>query len=186
LALFGRRPPQRVESIVIPAAENLHNRRLKKSWRCPFRLFAKLMQPFDGAANGTCRIPVNCSGQHWCYRLASIFKVDLKSASGPARLLPVVWIHFWEELMKLPRRQFLQLAAGATALPAVSRVAGAQAYPARPVRIIVTFAAGSANDVNGRLIGQWLSERLRQPFIVESRPGGGGKHWCCRGHKIAT
>src|SRR5262245_14179206 len=76
--------------------------------------------------------------------------------------------------MKLPRRTFLHLAASAAALPVVSRVAGAQAYPARPVRIIVTFAAGSANDVNGRMIAQWLSERLRQPFIVESRPGGGG------------
>jgi tripartite-type tricarboxylate transporter receptor subunit TctC len=77
--------------------------------------------------------------------------------------------------MKLPhRRQFLNLAAGAAALPALSRFARAQAYPSRPVRIIVTFAAGSANDVNGRLIAQWLSERLGQPFIVDSRPGGGG------------
>jgi tripartite-type tricarboxylate transporter receptor subunit TctC len=77
--------------------------------------------------------------------------------------------------MKLPhRRQFLHLAAGAAALPAVSRFAWAQAYPSRPVRIIVTFAAGSANDVHGRLFGQWLSERLGQPFIVDNRPGGGG------------
>jgi tripartite-type tricarboxylate transporter receptor subunit TctC len=76
--------------------------------------------------------------------------------------------------MKLPRRRFLHLAAGAAALPAVSRIATAQAYPSRPVRIIVTFAAGSANDVNSRLIGQVLSERLGQPFIVENRPGGGG------------
>src|SRR5262249_22983114 len=65
--------------------------------------------------------------------------------------------------MKLPRRTFLHLVAGAAALPAVPRVAYAQAYPTRPVRIIVTFAAGSANDVNGRLIAQWLSERLGQP-----------------------
>jgi tripartite-type tricarboxylate transporter receptor subunit TctC len=76
--------------------------------------------------------------------------------------------------MKLPRRRFLHLAAGAAALPAVTCIAWAQAYPTRPVRIIVTFAAGSANDVNGRLIAQWLSERLGQPFIVDSRPGGGG------------
>jgi tripartite-type tricarboxylate transporter receptor subunit TctC len=76
--------------------------------------------------------------------------------------------------MKLPRRSFLHLAAGAAALPVVSRFAWGQAYPTRPVRIIVTFAAGSANDVNGRLIAQWLSERLGQPFIVDSRPGGGG------------
>src|SRR5215831_9049172 len=76
--------------------------------------------------------------------------------------------------MKLPRRKFLHLVAGAAALPTVSQIAWAQAYPTRPVRIIVTFAAGAANDVNGRLVAQWLSERLRQPFIVEDRPGGGG------------
>jgi tripartite-type tricarboxylate transporter receptor subunit TctC len=74
--------------------------------------------------------------------------------------------------MKLPRRNFLHLAAGAVALPAVSCFAWAQAYPSRPVRIIVTTAAGSAMDVHGRLHGQWLSERLGQPFIVENRSGG--------------
>jgi tripartite-type tricarboxylate transporter receptor subunit TctC len=80
-----------------------------------------------------------------------------------------------EGVMKLPhRRQFLHLAAGAAALSGVSRFAWAQAYPTRPVRIIVTFAAGSANDVHSRLFGQLLSERLGQPFIVENRPGGGG------------
>ena len=77
--------------------------------------------------------------------------------------------------MKLPhRRQFLHLAASAAALPTISRVAWAQAYPSRPVRIIVTFAAGATTDVHGRLHGQWLSERLGQPFSVENRPGGGG------------
>jgi tripartite-type tricarboxylate transporter receptor subunit TctC len=76
--------------------------------------------------------------------------------------------------MKLPRRNFLQLAAGATALPTVSRVAWAQAYPARPVRVIVPFAAGGGVDIVARLIGQWLSEQLRQPFVIENRPGGGG------------
>ena len=76
--------------------------------------------------------------------------------------------------MELPRRDFLHLAAGAAALPAISRVAKAQAYPTRPARIIVTFAAGASNDLHGRLHGQWLSERLGQPFIVENRPGGGG------------
>src|SRR5262245_32444525 len=76
--------------------------------------------------------------------------------------------------MKLPRRQFLHLAAVAAALPAVSRVARAQAYPSRPVRIIVGFAAAGTQDILARLIGQWLSERLGQPFVVENRPGGGG------------
>ena len=73
--------------------------------------------------------------------------------------------------MKLPRRQFLHLAAGAAALPAVSRIAWAQAYPTRPVRIIVGYAAGGATDIIARLMGQWLSERLGQPFVIENRPG---------------
>src|SRR5436309_5263799 len=75
--------------------------------------------------------------------------------------------------MKLPRRKFLHLAVGAVALPVVSRIARAQAYPTRPVRIIVGFAAGSGADVIARLIGQWLSERLNQQFIVDNRPGAG-------------
>jgi tripartite-type tricarboxylate transporter receptor subunit TctC len=76
--------------------------------------------------------------------------------------------------MKLPhRRKFLHLAAGAAALPAVSRIAGAQSYPSRPVRIIVGFPAGGGVDIVARLIGQWLSERLGQPFVIENRPGAG-------------
>ena len=73
--------------------------------------------------------------------------------------------------MKLPRRKFLQVAAGAAALTVLSRAARAQAYPTRPVRIIVGFPGGSASDTTARLIGQSLSERLGQPFIVENRPG---------------
>jgi tripartite-type tricarboxylate transporter receptor subunit TctC len=76
--------------------------------------------------------------------------------------------------MKLPRRTFLHLAAGAAALPAVSRMARAQAYPSRPVRIIVGFPAGGATDIQARLMGQWLSERLGQQFIVENRAGASG------------
>jgi tripartite-type tricarboxylate transporter receptor subunit TctC len=70
--------------------------------------------------------------------------------------------------MKLPRRTFLHLAAGAAALPAVSRFACAQVYPTRPVRIIVGFTSGSAPDIVARLMGQWLSERLGQQFFVEA------------------
>jgi tripartite-type tricarboxylate transporter receptor subunit TctC len=76
--------------------------------------------------------------------------------------------------MKLPRRKFLHLTAGAVTLPAVSRFACAQAYPTRPVRLIVGFAPGQAIDITTRMIGQWLSERLGQQFIVENRPGAGG------------
>jgi tripartite-type tricarboxylate transporter receptor subunit TctC len=75
--------------------------------------------------------------------------------------------------MKLPRRRFLHLAAGAAALPAVSRFAWAQAYPAKPVRFIIGYVSGGSADVTARLMGQWLSDRLGQPFIVESRPGAG-------------
>src|SRR5262245_12051042 len=73
--------------------------------------------------------------------------------------------------MKLPRRQFLHLAAGAAALPVVSRIAWAQTYPSRPVRWVVGYAPGGGTDITARLIGQWLSERLGQPFVIENRPG---------------
>jgi tripartite-type tricarboxylate transporter receptor subunit TctC len=75
--------------------------------------------------------------------------------------------------MKFPRRRFLHLAAGAALLPAVSRTANAQNYPARPIRLIVGYTPGGSADLTSRLMGQWLSERLGQPFIIENRPGGG-------------
>ena len=75
--------------------------------------------------------------------------------------------------MKLPRRNFLHLAAGAAALSAVSRIAWAQTYPTRPVRIVVGFPPGGGADITAPLIGQWLSERLGQPFIIDNRPGAG-------------
>src|SRR6476659_8950514 len=76
--------------------------------------------------------------------------------------------------MKLRRRRFLHLAAGAAALPAVSRLAWTQAHPTRPVRLIVPFGPAGASDITARVIGQWLSERLGQQFVIENRPGAGG------------
>jgi tripartite-type tricarboxylate transporter receptor subunit TctC len=76
--------------------------------------------------------------------------------------------------MKLPRRKFLHLATGAAALPGLSRIARAQAYPTRLVRLIVPFGPAGATDITARLIGQWLSERLGQQFVIENRPGAGG------------
>ena len=73
--------------------------------------------------------------------------------------------------MKLPRRQFLHLAAGAAALPAMSRLASAQAYPTRPVTIVVPFAAGGSTDVSARIVGEYMARRLGQQFIIENVPG---------------
>src|SRR5262245_4180790 len=75
--------------------------------------------------------------------------------------------------MKLSRRNFLHLAAGAAALPAVAQIAREQAYPTRPVRLLVGFPAGGNADTIARPMGQWLSERLGQPFVIENRPGAG-------------
>src|SRR5215470_8770285 len=79
----------------------------------------------------------------------------------------------WEDIMKLARRKFLHLAASAAILPLGARIAQAQAYPSRPVRIIVPFAAGGGTDITARVIGQWLSDHMGQQFIIENRPGGG-------------
>ena len=78
--------------------------------------------------------------------------------------------------MKLPRRNFLHLAAGAAALPAVSRIAWAQTYPTRPVRLLVGLAPGGATDILARLMGQWLSERFGQQFIIENSFLSGNDH----------
>src|SRR5471032_1890215 len=76
--------------------------------------------------------------------------------------------------MKLPRRAFVRVAVGAAALPAAPRLSWAEAYPSRPARIVVGFAAGGATDIQARLMGDWLSERLGQQFIVDNKPGASG------------
>jgi tripartite-type tricarboxylate transporter receptor subunit TctC len=76
-----------------------------------------------------------------------------------------------DDIMKFPRRQFLRLAAGTATFPALPRIALAQAYPSRPVRIVVGLASGTSLDLTARIIAQWLSERLGQPVIVDDRPG---------------
>src|SRR5262245_44157276 len=118
-------------------------------------------------------------GRNDCVGLEAREVSPLTQASGdPSCLLQGgrPSIDAWQSLegrMKLPRRQFLHLAAGVAALPALPRIARAQAYPARPMRMIVPGAPGSAPDILGRLLAQWLSERLGHPVIVENRPGGG-------------
>src|SRR5207253_9674919 len=78
--------------------------------------------------------------------------------------------------MNLPRRQFLYAAAGTAALPTISRTGWTHAYPNRPVHLLTGFAAAGGSDVVARLIGQWLSERLGQSFVIENRPGAGGNN----------
>jgi hypothetical protein len=123
--------------------------------------------------------PVNGSGgagggrAAWDQSIRVVGAVS-RTGAGICAMLRAAARHRSWDTMTFPRRRFLQLAAGAAALPAVSRVAWAQAYPARLVRWIVGFAAGGLNDILARLIGQFLSERLGQPFIIENRPGAGG------------
>src|SRR5262245_49865768 len=120
---------------------------------------------------GTCRNPHCFCRQRRCQRLASIS--NLKSVSCTQERTALMYSG--REGMKLPhRRQFLHLAAGAAAFPALSRIARAQAYPTRPVRLISGFPAGGVADMFARLAGQVLSERLGQPFIIENRAGAGG------------
>jgi hypothetical protein len=88
--------------------------------------------------------------------------------------------------MKLPRRKFLYLAAGAVALPAISRMTRAQTYPTRPVRLIVGFEAGGAADILARLMGKWLSERLGQQFVIENRSGAWWQYRCRSGRARGT
>src|SRR5580693_5039910 len=79
-----------------------------------------------------------------------------------------------ENAMSIPRRRFLHLAASAATLPAAARIARADTYPSRPVHLVVSFSPGSASDINARLLGQWLAERLGQTFVVDNRSGAGG------------
>jgi hypothetical protein len=85
--------------------------------------------------------------------------------------------------MKLPRRRFLHMAATAAAFPATFRAAQAQAYPVRPIQLTVYFAAGGGNDIIARLMGQWLSERLGQPFVILNRPAGRRRQYRNRGRR---
>src|SRR5262245_27434651 len=113
-------------------------------------------------------------------RMSNLYRdgIRLNRDRRPGGTLP--YIHKSSEIlleqshMKLARRTFLRLAAGAAGLPVLPRIAWTQTYPSRPVRIIVGFAPGGSVDLLARLIGQWLSERLGQQFVVENRPGAAG------------
>jgi tripartite-type tricarboxylate transporter receptor subunit TctC len=134
----------------------------------PFRLSELMGSIIVELLRGHAEIPIiaTCSGH---------------AVGGFMRIYPHSRLHHesatpWRPAgnLKLSRRNFASLAAGAAALPVVSRIARAQTYPARPVRIVVGFAAGGINDILARLIGQWLSDRLGQQFVIENRTGAGG------------
>jgi tripartite-type tricarboxylate transporter receptor subunit TctC len=112
------------------------------------------------------------AGEH-SERLRPVLRLQLAIAVNRIRMLPGMPCNSEKVAMKLPRRTFLHLATGAAALPAASRIAWAQSYPTRPVRIIAPTAPGGAPDILARLIGPWFSERLGQQFVVENRPGSG-------------
>ena len=100
-------------------------------------------------------------------------RTTVRKSQAPSRWLPRRG-NERRLVTQYPRRRILRLAAGAAALPAMSRMAWAQTYPTRPVRLLAGFPPGGAVDIVARLIGQWLSERLGQPFVIENRPGAGG------------
>jgi tripartite-type tricarboxylate transporter receptor subunit TctC len=109
--------------------------------------------------------------QRWCHRPARISKLSLSRKRNCARLFQIL---LGGNAMKLPRRTFLHLAASAAALPAFSRIARAQAYPARPVRMVVNLAPGGGLDFMARVIGESLSRSMGQQIVIENKPGAGG------------
>src|ERR1700731_4633461 len=102
------------------------------------------------------------------------FSTAFRAAEGAQAHRAGSWRKISEDVMRLPRRRFLQLAGGAAALPTLPRIARAQAYPTRPVHFIVSFAAGGPNDTTARLIAQYLGDELGQQVVVENRTGAGG------------
>ena len=132
----------------------------------PFRIAARLRQPDSRAVHRDLRSPF--------FAAALTPSAGINLHQSPLHIPALRALTWGLQMMKFPRRRFLHLATGAAALPAVSRIAWAQTYPSRPVRIIVPFPAGQATDSIARLMGQSLSERLGQAFVIENRTGAGG------------